>query len=252
MPRTFKTTLLTTAALISMGSVSAFAQASFTDAQKAEIGGIVKEYLMENPKVIFDAADSYRDQQEAEARKNAETSIKENIEILTSADAPSVGNPNGDVTVVEFFDYNCGYCKKALTDIQAVLKEDKNLRVVFKEMPILGPTSRTAALWALAAHEQGKYFDYHVALMEHRGEKNDVELEKIASTLGLDIAKMKTDIASEKIVANLDQSLEIARKIGVSGTPAFIIGTKFIPGYIGDDGLKAAVKEQRDSATKAE
>lgn len=229
-----------------LSSMSAHAEdAAFTAAQKAAMGDMVKEYLLENPSVVIDAIEAYRAQEAEMEAKKAEESIVDNKEYLTRANAPSVGNPEGDVTVVEFFDYNCGYCKRALPDIQKIVKEDPNVRFVFKEMPILGPTSKTAAQWALAAHRQDKYFEYHIALMEHRGEKSNDELEKLAQKIGLDVDKAKADIDSGEIDKELDMVTKVGREIGVSGTPAFIVGDKFIPGYIGEDGLKNAIAEER-------
>lgn len=224
------------------------AEGTFSAAQKEEIGKIVREYLLENPSIVFEAADKYKQQQEEEMAKKAEASIKDHIEYLTRADAPSAGNPKGDVTIVEFFDYNCGYCRKALEDLQTLIKNDPNVRVVFSEMPILGPTSRTAALWALAANKQGKYFEFHTAVMHHKGLKEEAELEKLAQNVGLDIKKLKEDVKSEDIIAMLEKDIEVGRSIGVQGTPAFIIGTSFVPGYIGEEGLKKAVAEARSKA----
>ena len=252
MTLTFKTSgkmaILAYTAVAGMAfSPAAHAQdATFSEAQKENIGAIVKEYLMDNPNVIMEAIDAYRSQQEQEAQKRAEAQISGNMEFLTRADAPSVGNPEGDITIVEFFDYNCGYCKRALPDIQKVVESDKNVRVVFKEMPILGPTSKIAALWALAAHNQDKYFDFHIALMEHRGPKDEAQMEKLAEKTGLDIEQMKKDIASGELEKELQKVLDVAREIGVSGTPAFIVGSSFIPGYVGEEGLKQAIKAERE------
>lgn len=221
------------------------AAGSFTEAQKKEIGAIVKDYLLENPGIIFEAADKHRAKAEADAAKQAEASIGENIAWLTRSEAPSIGSANPDVTVVEFFDYNCGYCTRALPDIQNILKTDANVRFVFHEIPILGPTSKTAALWALAAQKQGKYFEYHVAVMNHKGPKEESELEKLAKEVGLDAEKMKKDAASEEIAAELQKNVEISQKVGVQGTPAFIIGSTFVPGYIGEEGLKQAIEAER-------
>lgn len=252
MQHRFSKTILSFSALTLLGGFLApqalAAETAFNAAQKEEIGKIVRDYILENPSIVFEAADKFKAQQEAEGAKKAEASIKENLEFLTRADAPAAGNPKGDVTIVEFFDYNCGYCRKALSDIQSVLKTDPNVRVVFKEMPILGPSSKTAALWALAANRQGKYFDFHVAVMDHKGPKEEAELEKIAKTVGLDLKKLKEDIASESVQEELNKDVEIARQIGVQGTPAFIVGTSFIPGYVGEDGLKKAIEEARSKA----
>ncbi len=243
---TLKKTALTFTALTMLAVTPAVAEeASFTDAQKEELGRIVKQYLMDNPTVVFDSIEAYRAEQEQQAQKQAEVKIGDNIAYLTRAEAPSIGNPDADITVVEFFDYNCGYCKRALPDIQAALKGDENLRVVFKEMPILGPTSKTAAQWALAAHKQGKYFEYHVALMDHKGPKEEAQLEKLAKDTGLDAEQMKKDIASGEIDKELEKVMSVAREIGVSGTPAFIVGKTFVPGYIGEDGLKQAIANER-------
>lgn len=251
---TFRHAVLAVAALGVLGIASALvsqnagaepAAAGFTEAQKKEIGQVVKDYLLENPGLIFEAADKHRANMEAEAAKAAEAGIDENIGWLTRAEAPSVGSDNPDVTVVEFFDYNCGYCTRALPDIQNIIKADSNVRFVFKEIPILGPTSKTAALWALAAHRQGKYFEYHVAVMNHKGPKEEAQLEKLAKQIGLDVEKIKKDLASGEVEAELQKNIEISQKVGVQGTPAFIVGSTFIPGYVGEEGLKQAIEAER-------
>jgi len=234
-------------AVFAAGTVQA---QDLTFKDKDAFGAAVREYLLENPAVIFEAVDKHRAEQEKMEKASAESKIEEHAAFLTSKDAPFIGNPNADITIVEFFDYNCGYCKRALTDIQALVKEDSNIRVVFKEMAILGPTSKTAALWSLAAHKQGKYFDFHVALMQHSGPKNESELEKLAAKVGLDVEKMKADANSKEIADQFDKDMQISREIGAQGTPAFIIGTQFIPGYIGEDGLKAVVAEEREKLQK--
>lgn len=249
MKFTIQKTVLGMAAVATLSTAPAFAE-EFTAEQKEELGGIIQQYLMDNPSVIFESIEAYRSQQEQEAQKQAEAKIDDNIAYLTRAEAPSVGNPEGDVTVVEFFDYNCGYCKRAVPDIQALVKEDENVRFVFKEMPILGPTSKTAAIWALAAHKQGKYFEYHVALMEHKGQKTEAELAKVAQDIGLDVDAMKKVITSGELDRELDKVMSVAREIGVSGTPAFVVGSQFIPGYVGKEGLVEAIKEERAKMKK--
>ena len=226
-------------------AMQAYAEDAFNAAQKEEIGKVIQEYLKENPSVVIDAIDAYRAQEAEREKAQAAEKIIENKDYLTRADAPSIGNPDGDVTVVEFFDYNCGYCKRALPDIQKIAESDPNVRFVFKEMPILGPTSKTAAQWALAAHKQGKYFDFHTAVMEHRGPKDEANMKKLAETVGLDVEKAQADIGSGEIDKDLDMVSKVGREIGVSGTPAFIIGDTFVPGYIGEDGLKSAIAEER-------
>lgn len=253
MTSLFKNKLLLGSALITgvagLSAVQAHAQDAFNETQKEAIGEIIQEYLKENPSAVIDAIDAYRAQEAESQKKQAAEKIVDNKEYLTRADAPSIGNPDADVTVVEFFDYNCGYCKRALPDIQKIAADDPNVRFVFMEMPILGPTSKTAALWALAAHKQDKYFEFHTAVMEHRGAKDEKNLEKIAEDVGLDVEKAKADIASGEIEKELDRVSEVGREIGVSGTPAFIVGDTFVPGYVGEDGLRNAIAEERKKDT---
>lgn len=242
----FKTLLLTGLAVGSLAISNANAETkSFTDAQKTEIETIMKDYLMENPEIITEAMMALRAKQEMEAQEQAKAKIAEYQDDFQSDAFPFTGNKDGDVIVVEFFDYNCGYCKKALPDVQALVKADKNAKVVFMEMPILGPTSLTAAKWALAAHEQGKYFEFHAALMEHVGGKEEKDLMEIAKLVGLDVEQMKTDAASDTVQNKINESMKIAQDIGIQGTPAFIVGDKLYRGYIGEDALIQSVKDVR-------
>lgn len=242
--------LIATLGILGTLSATTAKAEEFSINSKDELNALIKEYIMENPQVIFDSVDLHRANQEKQDQKKAESKIEEYIDTLTASDAPSAGSDKPDITIVEFFDYNCGYCKRALPDIQKILSEDSNIRFVFKEMAILGPTSKTAALWSLAAHKQGKYFEYHVALMNLAGAKTEDTLMALAKKIGLDAEKMKEDANSEEIAAKLQEDMKIAREIGANGTPAFIIGSQFIPGYIGEAGLKAAIAEERAKADK--
>ncbi len=219
--------------------------AEYSPAQKEALGAVIKDYLLENPQVIFEAIEKHRADEEKRQKEQAASAIQDNIAKLTAADAPSIGPADADITIVEFFDYNCGYCKKALPDIQAISESDKKVRFVFKEMPILGPTSMTAAQWAIAAKKQGKYFEYHSALMEFRGPKEEKQLEKLAKDVGLDIEQMKKDAASDEVRNLINDDIALARTIGIGGTPAFIVGETLYPGYIGEQGLKSAIKDAR-------
>lgn len=221
------------------------AQESLSAAQKEEISKLVEKLLLEKPEIIVKGLDAYQANEQKKQEEQARAAIKDNKEALMGVGQPSAGNAKGDVTIVEFFDYNCGYCKRALPDIQALLKEDKNIHFVFKDLPILGPTSVTAAQWALAAHKQGRYFDYHAALMEFQGPKEEANLEKIATDLKLDVAKMKTDANSPEIKTTIEKEQALAEKLGINGTPAFIIGDELYPGFIGADGFKAAIAKAR-------
>ncbi len=221
-------------------------EGSFTEAQKTEIEGIFSAYLMENPDIIMKAISAQQARQQEEKDRKAAAVLEEIMPDLLNGKAPTAGNPEGDVTIVEFFDYNCGYCKKALKDIQSTISSDEGVNFVFKEMPILGPTSLTAAKWALAAHKQDKYFEYHIALMEHKGPKNESELSKLAKKIGLDVDQMKKDANSKEVADHVAEDLAAARSLGINGTPAFIIDGEIKSGYLGLNGLKAAIADARD------
>lgn len=227
----------------------AYAEA-FTEEQKTELNDLIKKYLMENPDIILNSVDEYRRKEEVKSQQSAQDNLKQYQEYFKSPDRPMAGNPNGDITVVEFFDYNCGYCKKAFTDIQALLKEDPNVRIVFQEMPILSPASQTMAVLAEAAHKQGKYFEMHAALMDHRGQQTPEAFNEIAQKIGLDLTKLEAEKSSADIETSIKKSMTMARDLGIRGTPGFVIGDQIYPGYIGIDGLKNAIAEER-AKTKA-
>ena len=222
----------------------------FSAAQKKALEGIIKEYILENPETLVESLDLYQLRREQEREEQAAKVMGENMDLLTSKDSPSIGNPDGEIVVVEFFDYNCGYCKRALPDIQAVADKDKDVRIVFKEMPILGPSSMTAAQWAMAAHKQGKYFEFHAALMNHRGNKDANAMKSIARKLKLDVDKMAKDANSKEVKNMINEDMELARKIGISGTPAFIVDGKLYPGYLGEGGLQGSIENARKNSDK--
>ena len=224
--------------------------AAFSADQTKEIISILEKHLQDKPDIVIDAIKKFEENEQAAEEQKAKASITDNLAKLNAADLPSFGNPDGDVTVVEFFDYNCGYCKRAVPDIQKITAKDKNVRFVFQEMPILGPSSRTAAQYALAAHKQGKYFDYHAALMKARGQKNAASLEKIGKTLGLDVDQLKADAKSAEVKQQIEDSITLASTIGIRGTPAFIVDGKLFRGYLGPDGLQDEINKSRESKDK--
>lgn len=217
------------------------------DFSKEEIEAIIKDYIQKNPEVILDSVEEYgRGQQEAEM-KDRQKAVEENLGWLEDNDMlPVAGNPDGDVTVVEFFDYNCGYCKKALNDVTTLMGEDKDVKFVFVEMPILGRTSELAAKWAMAAQKQDAYLEYHIALMQNRGPINESSLVKIAEKIGLDVEKMRVDAEGSEVAKKVAEKTAKASQMGISGTPAFIINGKLYGGYIGLDSMRAAVKDARE------
>lgn len=218
---------------------------SFTPEQKKELEAMFNDYIMSNPKVIMDSVEKYRTDQEKRVQQDAEKNLEDYMPYFQRDDLPIAGNPEGDVTIVEYFDYNCGYCRKAFEDIQKIIDTDKNVRVVFQEMPILSPSSNGMAKLALAAHRQGKYFEFHTALMDYRGSQSEEAFLKVAAEVGLDVDQLKKDSESEAVLNEIRTSLDMARSLGIRGTPGFVIGDKVYPGYIGLDGLKNAVKNAR-------
>jgi len=241
---------LSVCAVALMGTSSAKAEEGFTPAQKEEINALVKDYIMNNPNVILDAVDKYQRGQQERVREEAETKLKEYLGYYQSEDLPVVGNPKGSVTVVEYFDYNCGYCKKAFDDLVKLLDEDKDLRVVFQDLPVLGPGSVVMARASLASQNQGKYFELHRALMEYKGPRSEEAVLDVAKKIGLDVEKLKTDMQDPLVDLAIEKQRQMAASIGITGTPGFVIGEKMFPGYIGMEGLKTEIANAREAAAK--
>lgn len=218
----------------------------FNDAQKAEIKKLFEEHLMESGSIVLQSVNKYQAdlavQDRKEAGKRAEGFLKE---LDKQKNLPMAGNKDGDITIVEFFDYNCGYCHRALTELQTVLDDDDKVRVIFLDMPILSPESMEAAKWSLAAAEQGKYFEFHVAVMEHKGAKTEEALEGIAKDLGLDVKKLKKIKDSTEIQRALDGNILQARELGINGTPGFIFAGQVFPGFMPADQIKEIIAEAR-------
>lgn len=243
---------LTTTALVALFAfaVPAQAQNTFSAEQKKEIETLVHDYMMNNPQVIMDSVDKFRQRSEEESTKAFDEKIASSGDRLyNDPTSPVGGNPKGDVVLVEFFDYNCGYCKLAFKDLQTLINEDKNLKVVFKEIPILSEASHTAARYALAAHKQGKYWDFHQYLMEN-GANGEALLQNAAKNTGLDFERLKKDADSTEIRTALEKNLELAREIGITGTPGFVIGGKALRGHYGIEALRKTVAETRETQKK--
>ena len=213
---------------------------------RAAIEKIVREYLIQNPEVLVEAMNELRRRQEvaaAEASKQAIAGHRK--ELFEDAAAPVGGNPKGDVTLVQFFDYHCGYCKQVHEPMLSLISEDKNLRVVYKELPILAPESRVAAAGALAAAKQGKYVELHNALMAARGKLTKDRVLAIAKEQKLDVAKLEKDMDAPEIQASIDRNLQLAQAMGVDGTPAFVVGDQFAPGAMPIEQLRELVAQAR-------
>src|ERR1700693_4954975 len=177
--------------------------------------------------------------------------VREHKEVLfNSAHQVTLGNPHGDVTLVEFFDYNCGYCKRAMADMLQLLKVDPKLRVVLKEFPVLGPGSTEAAQVAVAVRMQDKtgkkYLDFHQKLLGARGPADKAHALAAAKEAGLDMARIEKDLTSDEVSATLKESLQVAEAIGLNGTPSYIIGANVVIGAQGYDVLKEKVDAARN------
>ena len=201
---------------------------AFSDSQKSGIEAIVRDYLLKNPEIIRDA---FIELQKRQAQAEASEQIAEFADdLFRGTDALIAGNPKGDVTVVEFFDYNCPYCKQAFKQLMQLAEKDKNVRIVFKEFPVLGDPSQFAARAAIAAHLQGKYFEFHQALLEAPGRANAAKVEAIAKKIGLDVDRMKKDMNSKAVTERIAKIYGLARNLGIQGTPAYIVGNEVIAG----------------------
>ena len=219
----------------------------FDQNQREELGGIIREYLLENPELLREVIEALEVKERQAEVAAAAAALKELGPELFRSEADFVaGNPDGSVTMVEFFDYNCGYCKRAMSDVLALIESDDDLRVVLKEWPILGEGSRFAARAALASHQQGKYWEFHQALMETRSLDESTTLQ-VAERIGLDVDQLKADMESPEVNAVIDANMRLASALGIQGTPAFVIDDQMIPGAVGHEALAQVIGEVRDS-----
>jgi protein-disulfide isomerase len=219
---------------------------TFSDDQRHEIEGIVKDYLVKHPEVIQDVMAALdKKQQEAEAEK-ARTTIKENnATLFNSPHQVVLGNPQGEVQVVEFFDYNCAFCKRALPDMLTLLKTDTRIRFVLKEFPVLGEGSVEAAHVAVAARMQDptgkKYIEFHQKLLGGRGPADKARALAVAKDVGFDMPRLEKDMASDEVKTTIDENMKLADALGVSGTPSYVIGSELVVGAVGLDALKEKI-----------
>lgn len=221
----------------------------FTDAQRAGIEAIIKDYLVKNPEVLQEAiAEGEKRAQETQRLAQA-AALKESREALVNSPNGIVaGNASGDITVVEFFDYNCGYCRKAYFDVQALLKADPKLRVVLKDFPVLGAESLEASKLALAAKQQlkgEKMFEFHAKLLESKGRVNGERALAVGKEMGLDLDRLKRDAQGPEVKAALAENMALGDKLGLSGTPAFVIGDEILPGAVGVDAMRKTINDVR-------
>jgi protein-disulfide isomerase len=216
--------------------------------QKKAVEETVREYLLAHPELIVEALETMQARQkEAKERRQLDFLSRNNESIRFDANSFVTGNPKGDVTIVEFFDYRCGYCKKFHPVMTELLKTDKNIRVVLKEFPILGPDSNAAAQAAIAALRLApeRYLDFHNGLMEARGKLSKSRIQDIAAETGLDIKQMAAAMASPEIRKIVEANYGQAKNLGINGTPGFVVGDTIVPGFINLAQMRSLVAEAR-------
>lgn len=229
--------LLAGAALLILPHSGAFGPSQTASAQsqtpKDEFERRVRAYLLEHPEVIVEAMQRLEQRERAAQLSAARSVLKARAdEILRDPASPVGGNPKGDISLVEFFDYNCPYCRRVAPDMLKAEANDPKLRIVYKEFPILGPNSVFAAKAALAAHRQGKYVAVHKALMATKGTVTEKAVLDVVSRLGLDLERLKRDMTDPAIQAHIDRNLALAKALQINGTPSFVIGEEILPGAV--------------------
>tara|TARA_A100001391_G_scaffold77059_1_gene49788 strand:+ start:176 stop:862 length:687 start_codon:yes stop_codon:yes gene_type:complete len=207
---------------------------------------LVLEAIRENPGIVFEAAQLFEQQQQAlQAQAAAQVLDTEKATLENDPNAPVLGNPDGDVTVVEFFDYNCPYCRRVKPEMEALLAADPNVRVVYREWPILGDGSVFAARAALASRNQGKYEEFHWAMMQLKERAEEASILRTAEDIGLDVAQLRRDMNGPEIEEHIQTSMRLAQSLGFSGTPSFVIGDSLAPGLILADQMIELVDQAR-------
>lgn len=253
----FKTIAM--ASLLAFGISSVASAEELTASQKEQIQGVVKDYLKKNPEVVIDALQTFQQKQMDQARqtieKTQQNAPKFAKDLFHNAKNPVAGNPKGKITVVEFFDYQCPHCVEMTPVIDAIIKANPEVRIVYKEFPIRGPASEIAAKAALAANMQGKYFEFHKALMAANRNLTEDDILKIAATVGLDVAKLKKDMASDAVMQQIKDNYKLAQALQLIGTPAFFVAKSdvtssapakavaFIPGQVDRAQLETVITQ---------
>jgi protein-disulfide isomerase len=230
-----------------MLAVSVVANATeFNDTQRQEMGAIIKDYLLNHPELLREMAQTLEQKQKQAEDEQRKSELAEYADQIFRDKSDFVaGNPKGNVTIVEFFDYNCPWCKKAFPDMMALIDVDPELKLVLKEFPILGPESEYASQAAIAAGKQGKYLQMHKAMYLHEGRMTKNTVDTIASDQGLDMARLKKDMDDAATTDVIARNRHLGELLAIGGTPAFVIDDKLVPGYLPRDQLANAVKEVR-------
>jgi protein-disulfide isomerase len=219
-----------------------------SDERAAALGKSLRDYLLANPEVLVEAMQELERKQDGQRDAVAQKGVQENqAELFRDADSPVGGNPNGDVVVVDFNDYQCPYCKRTHGAMKSVVGADGKVKIIYKDLPILGDASKIAALAALASVKQGKHTELHNALMEFTGRLDRDKILEIASSVGLDRAQLEKDMEDPKLRQIIERNLALASALGIRGTPAFVIGKQFVPGAVDAGALKELIADARKS-----
>ena len=222
----------------------------FSPPQKSEIELIIRDYLVTHPEVLQEAIAELDKRQAAADLEKAKNAVANNAETLFNSSRHVVlGNPKGDVTMVEFFDYNCSFCKRAMADMMELLKDDTKLKIILKEFPVLGPGSVEAAKVAAAVRMQDKsgkkYLDFHQKLLGGRGQADKARALAVAKEVGMDMKRIDTDLAGDEVKVSIEESLKLAEALGLNGTPSYIVGSDVVIGAVGLDALRSKVSTAR-------
>jgi protein-disulfide isomerase len=237
------------AALLIASPAAAPAQ-SFSGDQRGEIERIVREYLLSHPELLQEVMTELEKRQAAAESEKHRAAVQEhNATIFSSPRQVTLGNTQGDVTVVEFFDYNCGYCKRAMSDMLEILKDSK-VKFVLKEFPVLGEGSVQAAQVAAAVRMQDKsggkkYLEFHQKLLGGRGQADKARALAVAKEVGFDVARIEKDMASDEVKGQLEESFKLAEALGLNGTPSYVVGSDVVVGAVGLSALKEKINSAR-------
>lgn len=218
-------------AVLGVACVKGAQAASFTDAQKKEIGTIIRQYIMDNPEILFEAADKHRENEMKKEQEKADIYLKDNRDkLFSNPNYFSLGDPKAPIAFVEFYDYNCGYCKRAYGEIVKFLDKEKDVRLVLIDTPILSAESHQAALWSIAAGKKGKFPEFHKALMEFQGPKTEENLTNLATSVGLDPKELAALAKTDDVTKQIEENMKIFQGLGLSGTPGFVAYDQVIRG----------------------
>ncbi len=244
------TKLITAATVLALSTTGALHAESFSTEQRGEIEKIMKDYLVKHPEVLQEALGELEKKQEADESAKHRDSVKQYSDVLfNSPRQVTIGNAQGDVTMVEFFDYNCPYCKRALSDMLDLMKNDPKLKVVLKEFPVLGPGSVEAAQVAVAVRMQDKggkkYLEFHQKLLGTRGPIDKARALAAAKDSGLDMARLEKDLTSDEVRATINENLKVAEALGLNGTPSYVVGSDVVIGAVGLATLKEKIEAAR-------